>query len=51
MSFDPSTAVFNLTYHVNPAVHSPTVVFVPVAAEGHGADPPASHRPASGCDS
>jgi len=31
MAFDPGTDVFTLTYRVDPEVHAPTVVFVPVA--------------------
>jgi endoglycosylceramidase len=32
MSFDPQTAAFHLTYVPNPAIHAPTVIFVPLLA-------------------
>jgi len=31
MNFDPSTAVFHLSYRVDRAVTAPTVIFVPVS--------------------
>ena len=31
MSFDPATGAFHLSYVPAPAVHAPTIVFVPVA--------------------
>ena len=31
MSFNPSTGAFDLAYRPNPAVHAPTVVFVPLS--------------------